>query len=127
MNVTLIGMTRSGKSTLGAALAKRWGCGFHDLDRKIEATYACEAGRSLSVREIFTQQGVDTFRGIEGMVVCELFMQLNDAGGTSVVAVGGRTATNESVSSLLDGIGVVVYLKKRKKGGGKRSMEYIED
>ncbi len=111
MNVTLIGMTRSGKSTLGVALAKLWGCDFYDLDRKIEATYACESGGSLTVREIFTQQGADTFRRVEGVVVCELFMQLNDADGTSVVAVGGRTATNEAVSSLLDGIGAVVYLR----------------
>ncbi len=111
MTVTLIGMTRSGKSTLGAALAKQWGCEFLDVDRKIEATYACESNQHLTVRELFTEQGVDTFRRIEGMVICELFMQHQAASKTRVVAVGGRTVTNEAVRSLLDGLGTVIYLK----------------
>ena len=111
MNVVLIGMKYSGKSTLGAALARRWSCPFHDVDRMIEETFACETGQPLSVREIYAEHGPQRFHEIEGMVVSQLYLSLNRPGARTVVAVGGRTAVNPAVSRLLDGIGTIVHLR----------------
>jgi len=97
MNVVLIGMKHCGNSTLGAALAERWGCPFYDVDRMIEDTYACESDRQVTVRELFAAEGEQCFRRIEGEVVCQLYMSLNRPDSTAVVAVGGQTATNDRV------------------------------
>lgn len=111
MNIALIGMKHCGKSTLGAALAARWGCPFYDVDRLIEEHQACESGTWLSVREIFTTLGEERFVELEAQVVCELYLRLHEAPSDNVVAVGGRTALNERVGELLSGIGLVVYLE----------------
>lgn len=111
MNVVLIGMKHCGKSTLGAALARRWACPFHDVDEMIESTHACDTGGRLTVREIFARLGEAYFHKLEGQVVCDLYMKLRTPDATNVVALGGRTAMNDSVRKLLDGIGLIVYLQ----------------
>lgn len=111
MNVVLIGMKHCGKSTIGAALALRWGCPFYDVDPMIEAHYACDTGMGLSVREIFKQHGESYFHRIEGHVVCELYLKLDRPESRAVVALGGRTALNATVCTLLHAIGPVVYLQ----------------
>ncbi|MBN1491543.1 MAG: hypothetical protein JXA69_16645 [Phycisphaerae bacterium] len=111
MNVVLIGMKHCGKSTLGAALAARWGCPFYDVDPMIEATHACDRGESLSVREILARHGEAYFAEIEGQAVCDLFIKLSQPDSSSVVALGGRTATNERICMLLAAMGLIVYLK----------------
>jgi len=111
MNVVLIGMKGSGKTTLGAALARRWGCAFHDVDTLIEAMYACEAGRRKPVREIFIERGPQGFARLESHVVCELYLKLDQPGTRAVVALGGRTACNRTIRELLAGIGTLVYLR----------------
>lgn len=115
MNVVLIGMKHCGKSTLGAALAKRWNSPFYDVDAMIEAMHECETGKRLSVREIFATFGDDYFRKVEGQVVCELCLKLYGPETTNVVALGGRTAMNESIHELLDGLGLIVYLQLAPK------------
>lgn len=87
------------------------GCVFYDVDPMIEATHECEAGERLSVREMLIRHGEDHFRRMEGHVVCELYLKLDRPGSKSVVALGGRTALNETVVSLLKAIGMVVYLR----------------
>lgn len=111
MNVVLIGMKHCGKSTIGRALAARRECPFYDVDPMIEAYHACEAGKKLSVREIFQQHGEGPFHRVEGHVVCELYLKLDRPGSQSVVALGGRTALNVTVCGLLRAIGPVVYLR----------------
>jgi shikimate kinase len=111
MKAVLIGMKHCGKSTLGTALAARWGCPFQDVDRLIEDRYACEFGQRLTVREIFNQRGEDQFAEWEAQAVCELYLRLNESESPAVVALGGRTALNERISELLGGIGTVVYLE----------------
>jgi len=141
MNVVLIGMKHCGKSTIGKLLAARWECPFYDIDPMIEETHACDTGDQLSVREIFEQHGETYFRRIEGHVVCELYLKLDrperpsqkgdkhptahdetkrKAQSTeasppfrvaSVVALGGRTALNSAICTLLRAIGPVVYMQ----------------
>jgi len=111
LNIVLIGMKHCGKSTLGAALAERWGCAFYDVDPLIEAVHACEKNEVLSVRELFIRYGDEHFRRVEGHVVCDLYLKLDRPGSRSVVALGGRTALNDAVCKLLNAIGLVVYLR----------------
>lgn len=110
VNVVLIGMKHSGKSTLGAALASRWGCPFYDVDPMIEEMHACDHGEERSVREILQDLGESAFHRLEGHVVCELYLKLDRPGSEAVVALGGRTALNNTVLELLRAIGTSVYL-----------------
>lgn len=111
MNVVLIGMKHCGKSTLGKALADRWECPFYDVDEMIETLHACDTGRHLSVREVFSRFGEEYFHRLEGQVVCDLFLKLYRPGARNVIALGGRTAMNERIRDLLDGIGLIVYIQ----------------
>jgi shikimate kinase len=111
MNIVLVGMKHCGKSSIGRVMAAGMGCAFHDVDPMIEATHECEAGERIPVREILIRHGEDHFHRIEGHVVCELYLRLDRPGSKSVVALGGRTALNTTVVSLLKAIGTVVYLR----------------
>lgn len=111
MNVVLIGMKGCGKSTVGAALARRWNCQFFDTDTMIETHHACDTGQKLTVRDIFSRFGEEYFKKIEGNVVCELYMKLSDPDKPHVVALGGRTATNDRARDLLKAMGTIVYLQ----------------
>ena len=111
MNVVLIGMKHGGKTTVGERLAARWSSPFYDVDQMIEVMAECETNQTLSVREIYAQRGQDDFRRIEGMVICDLYMKLDRPGTSAVVSLGGRTALNRSVTDLLSGIGLLVYLE----------------
>ena len=110
MNVILIGMKHCGKSTLGAALAARWVCPFHDVDRMIEDYHTAETGQLLSVREIFSAEGEAHFHRLEAKAITDLYLRLDDK-TPSVVAVGGRTALNTKVDLLIQTMGVVVFLE----------------
>jgi len=111
VNVVLIGMKHCGKSTLGAALAARWGCPFYDVDRLIEERHACETGPWQGVRDILNARGEGSFAELETQVVCDLYLRLHEAQQVNVVALGGRTALNRRIGELLTGIGLVVYLE----------------
>src|SRR5512136_3128741 len=110
MNVILIGMKHCGKSTLGAALAARWGCPFYDIDLMIEDYHTAETGQVLTVREIFTAEGEEHFHRLEAKAITDLYLRMDDK-TPGVVAVGGRTALNMKVDRLIQTMGVVVYLE----------------
>lgn len=111
MNVVLIGMKHGGKTTVGERLAARWSCPFYDVDRMIEDMAECETHERMSVRDVYSRHGEEYFRRIESLVICDLYMKLDCSDTSAVVALGGRTALNHSVTDLLSGIGLVVYLE----------------
>ncbi len=80
----LIGPPGAGKSTIGAALARRLGISFVDTDRVI----AVKAGKSIS--DVFVVDGESAFRRIEQTVVSE---ELRQSDG--VLALGGGSILNE--------------------------------
>jgi shikimate kinase len=110
MNVILIGMKHCGKSTLGAALAVRWGCPFYDVDRLIEDYHTAETGQLSSVRDIFSAEGEAHFHRLEAKAITDLYLRVDDK-TPSVVAVGGRTVLNTKVDRLVQTMGFVVYLE----------------
>jgi shikimate kinase len=83
VNILLIGLRGSGKSTLGPALAERLGSSFTDLDDLVARAMAC-----ASPAEAFEKHGQAAFRQMEGRVLVDLIKPDNQ-----VVALGGGTPT----------------------------------
>ena len=81
-NICLIGMAGSGKSTVGALLARRLEYAFVDLDEEI----ASQLG--LSIGEIFERLGEDRFRQEEQRLLAQ-----RCAGERQVIACGGGIVT----------------------------------
>lgn len=95
--VVLIGSMGAGKSTVGAALAARWGVAFRDTDVDIEA----RAGKPIS--EIFVDDGEAHFRALERDAV-ETALREHDG----VLALGGGAVMTPAVRDALDGHVVVL-------------------
>src|SRR5205823_3982105 len=77
-NVVLVGLSGSGKTTVGRLLAKRLGWRFVDTDREIQR----EQGQT--VQAIFREHGEPRFRAIEAAMVAEVCGRTHQ-----VIATGG--------------------------------------
>lgn len=66
INIYLIGMMGSGKSTIGGLLAKQLGYRFIDTDDIISKT------TNQSITDIFATEGEDVFRDLESQVLSEI-------------------------------------------------------
>jgi shikimate kinase len=87
-SVVLVGAPGSGKSTVGALLARDLGVGFRDVD----AVIVERVGKSIA--EIFTDDGEAAFRALEERITGEL-LELPGVlalGGGAVLSPGTRTA-----------------------------------
>ena len=93
--LVLVGAPGSGKSTVGALLAQRWGEPFVDVDDVIED----RAGKTVA--EIFADDGEAVFRALEESTTAEL---LDEPG---VLALGGGAVLSPSTRALLAGQPVV--------------------
>ncbi len=102
----LTGMKHCGKSTIGALLAKRLGFPFFDLDRAIETTFSL-AG-TVSVREIYKEQGSGTFQKLETRALRNL---VKTGKTPCVLSLGGGTIENrEAISILKEVSGFFIFL-----------------
>ena len=116
--VVLIGMMGTGKSFLGARLARAFNVSFIDTDTVIEKT------QSSSIAEIFSIQGENYFRDLEFQTIKSSLEQKN-----SVIAVGGGAYTFQRNQEIIDTIGISVWLEasaeilwQRIKGNDKRPL-----
>lgn len=98
MNITLIGMPGSGKSTLGRALARRLGMRFEDVDGRIEAS------RGQRLEQIIAETGPEGFLELETAAVLAL------ACDDTVIAPGGSAVYSAEAMAHLRQLGPVVYL-----------------
>jgi XRE family aerobic/anaerobic benzoate catabolism transcriptional regulator len=101
--VALVGLRGAGKSTIGAAVAKRMGVPFVELDVLV----AGEAGMALST--IFEIHGDAYFRRIEREALRK-FLDANDA---AVLATGGSIVTAPETFEVLRKRTTTVWLKAR--------------
>ena len=85
-NLVLIGMPGSGKSTIGAMLAKKLDMPLVDLDEEIEKT----AG--MSIPDLFAQEGEEGFRNRES----EEVLRFGSTGGRVLVTGGGAIKREEN-------------------------------
>lgn len=99
--IALIGLRGAGKSTLGAALARRVGIAFVELDREVEA----EAGTSL--HEIFLLHGQQGFRRYERRAL-ERTLEKHER---CVIATGGSLVSEPGTYDLLLSTCFTVWLK----------------
>lgn len=90
--VFLVGFMGSGKSSVGAELARRLGWEFIDLDKRIES----HANKTIA--EIFRDAGEASFRQLETMELCEL---LKSQSRSSVIALGGGAFVQPQNRDLL--------------------------
>ena len=99
MNIVLIGMRGSGKTTVGKILARK-------LDRELvemDELIAHKAG--LSIAEIVEKHGWEKFRDIEEEITGEV------AGRDDIVnAAGGGVVTREKNTAELKKNGILVWL-----------------
>ena len=97
-HIVLVGLSGSGKSSVGRRVAARLQRTFRDADDEIEQ----RSGRT--VREIFATEGEPAFRELEAEVMADL---LSDP-EPSVIAAGGGAVVTESTRKLLKEPGVFV-------------------
>ena len=93
--IVLVGAPGSGKTTVGAALAKQLGVAFHDVD----AVIVDRVGKPVA--EIFADDGEAAFRAVEEQVTAELL----DRSG--VLALGGGAVLSPRTRAALRGRRVV--------------------
>jgi shikimate kinase len=100
MRIFLVGYMGSGKSLMGAALAKELGVDFYDLDKVIEK----KAGKDVTA--IFAAEGEKHFRDLEKQALNELLEE-----DDYVLACGGGTPCFFENMDKMNEAGVVIYLK----------------
>ena len=98
--IVLVGLSGSGKSTIGTALSKRLDVSFIDVDDRI----AQNEGKSIA--EIFAHHGEGRFRELERETVLQL-----DFLRPSVLALGGGAWMQAEIRDLLAPIASIIYLK----------------
>ena len=100
-HVALLGLRGAGKSTLGAALAKRLGLPFIELVQEIER----EAG--MAVSEIFARGGQTTYRSFERAALESTLARFERA----VIAVGGSLVSEPRTYEFLLANCLAVWLQ----------------
>lgn len=99
MNIVLIGMRGSGKTTLGKLVAQKLNRKFVDLDNLIEESVG------LKIKEMVTQKGWSFFRDQEHRVIEEISCENN-----LVIATGGGVICFERNLELLKANGKIILL-----------------
>lgn len=101
MNIVLIGMPGSGKSTVGAMAARRLGRVFAETDAMIEA----EEG--MSIPQIFAQRGESCFRDAESAAT-----RAAAALEHAVISTGGGIILRSENMEALAATGVIFFLDR---------------
>lgn len=100
-NVSLIGMPGCGKSTIGAALAKRLGKTFVDLDEEIER----RTGNNIP--DIFAREGEEAFRRYEADTLADIAKRTGQ-----IIACGGGVIKNPANVRALRQNGSVLWVQR---------------
>jgi shikimate kinase len=97
--IFLIGYRGSGKTTVGAVLARRLGWPFVDADAEIEGRHR------TTIRDIFAAEGEAGFRDREAAILADLCTRKD-----TVIATGGGIVLREENRKLLKRHGFVAWL-----------------
>lgn len=110
-SIVLIGLTGSGKTTVGKRLSQQLDCPFVDTDEVVSET----AG--LAVREIFEREGEPAFRALESNALEAIFA---DATPKVIAAAGGVILAEQNRRSIKDSHSHVVWLDAQPRNLLKR-------
>ena len=123
MNISLIGMMGSGKTSVGELLAKLLNMSFVDTDEQIIKT------EKISINQIFTQKGEPYFRKIETATLKNVLNYNNQ-----IISTGGGIIKSDENLSLLKEKSIVFYLKtnpdiifERIKNNKERPLLNVEN
>lgn len=97
VHLILVGLTGSGKSTIGRRLADVLGREFVDTDQLIES------GSGRTIRQIFDTDGEDTFRDLESSTLADVLASSTPL----VVATGGGIVIRDENRRLMHGHDVI--------------------
>jgi shikimate dehydrogenase len=103
-NIVLIGISGSGKTSMGRRLAKRLSREFIDLDSLIQRR------EGLSIPQIFEERGEEGFRLAESEAIKAISHSRN-----AVIACGGGVVIKEINMHLLSQNGIVVFMSRPVK------------
>src|SRR5690554_1166696 len=115
MNIYLIGMPGSGKSTLGKRLAEQLQMPFIDLDHFIEQKHL------LYIDEIFSMYGEEKFREIETESLKDVLNQ------NAVISTGGGIVMKKHNQTIMEGLKIYIdtpieIIEKRLKSSYDRPL-----
>lgn len=101
--IILIGMMAAGKSAIGRILAKSLDRNFYDIDQNIEDRY------HMKIYEIFEKYGEEKFRDIEHEEIKKI-----DSKSNNIISTGGGAFTFKRNYSILNKIGLTIWLNTNK-------------
>ena len=99
MPVALVGFMGSGKSVVGALVARRAGVRLFDLDQMIQEA----AGTSIA--KLFETQGEPAFRELEARLLPAALQP------GAVAALGGGSLIDDASSALVEARAITIYLE----------------
>ncbi|MEL4304760.1 shikimate kinase [Methanococcoides sp. LMO-2] len=99
MNITLIGMSGAGKTTIGKLLSKKLGYGLVDVDDLIKARI------DTDLQSFIDSAGEEAFLDMEKKAVLDL-----TPSGSCIIATGGSVVYSEDAMDHLGSISTIVYL-----------------
>lgn len=105
MNIVLIGLKSSGKTSVGKVLAAKLGKKFVDTDELVIKHHSDLSGSNQSIREICLQHGEPYFRDLEKKAIATL-SSLDEV----VVATGGGSVVKKENVDILKKQGMLIYL-----------------
>jgi shikimate kinase len=116
----LLGIKHSGKSTLGKLLASRLRVLFFDTD----AVITRQTGKSP--RELYLTEGEAAFMRAEADACGYLDALLKERNQAAVIATGGGVCNNPQAVTLLQGMGMLIYLNVSEKTAANRIVGRIQ-
>jgi len=105
LNIVLVGLISSGKTSVGKVLAKKINADFLDLDDCISEIHEESNGEELSVQEIFKKYGEKYFRDLENQAIKNISKMNN-----RVIATGGGALERRENAEMLKKNGFIIFL-----------------
>ncbi|RZV47026.1 MAG: shikimate kinase [Acidimicrobiia bacterium] len=100
MNLWLVGMMGSGKTTVGRVVAARTDRPFRDVDLIVAERLG------TSIPDLWQRDGEDSFRAIESAIIGELA-----SGSGAIISTGGGAILREGNRNAMRRTGTVVWLQ----------------
>lgn len=101
INIVLIGMPASGKSTLGKQLSKKLNRPFYDVDKEIENK------TNMKIKDYFSQFGEESFRKIETEVILELSKKQG-----AIISLGGGSLIKKENRYNIEKNSIMIFLNR---------------